>query len=416
MAVKVGTFAKSTAAASVDQAITGAGFTPMALLLWTAGCTDLDTYTAGVIYAFGMTGEDKGGGAIAFAAADAAATSTVQSRQAAKALTIIDSAGNLLAECVVKTWDSSGVTLTWTTNNASAYTIHYMLLGGADLTEAYVKQYLIATGTTGTDVGVTGVGFQPDAAIHSTIWAGSTADQTIASAQPSIGVQMPSTVSLNVGGMTRDGQAATVAKRYGYYNTASAAQLLRRNSLTSAYGQVALTAGKSLDADGFTFTVTNDPVADCYAYALCLKGGAYAGGLYQDNDASEAVTGLVFEPEGVLMLSVGEQSSSGTPFDDLMLSIGAFTATAQTCAAVWDDHNLADSNNNGVSSNSYAALYVADGASSNSMAVTSIESDGFAWTQATSNFGLGYLALNLGAAPAATAPPWLHYRQMTRGL
>jgi hypothetical protein len=59
---------------------------------------------------------------------------------------------------------STGFTLTWTTNNASAYIVHYIALGGEDITNASVNEHSMATSIS--TVSYTTVGFQPDAVFY----------------------------------------------------------------------------------------------------------------------------------------------------------------------------------------------------------------------------------------------------------
>ena len=85
--VKVGTFAKSTGGAPASQAITGAGFTPKALILWTGGGVTAGTARDDFRHAIGFS-DGTTSRSTAMAADDNLATSNASSRYAAKALSI----------------------------------------------------------------------------------------------------------------------------------------------------------------------------------------------------------------------------------------------------------------------------------------------------------------------------------------
>jgi hypothetical protein len=56
--------------------------------------------------------------------------------------------------------DPDGFTIRWTTNEARADIIHYIALGGTDITNAVASDFTMTTGSGTQDV--TGLGFQPD--------------------------------------------------------------------------------------------------------------------------------------------------------------------------------------------------------------------------------------------------------------
>src|SRR4029078_2160436 len=64
-------------------------------------------------------------------------TTNTASRVANKAITIVkwDTAttGIALAEADFSSWDSTNLVLNWTTNDSYPYVVHYLALGGTDL-------------------------------------------------------------------------------------------------------------------------------------------------------------------------------------------------------------------------------------------------------------------------------------------
>src|SRR4029077_20635039 len=97
---------------------------------------------------------------------DASATTNNSSRTSTAALTFIRSEGAdgaVVAEADVQSWDSTNVVLNWTSNDSASTVVHYLALGGSDVS-AQVVEWTTGTGT-GNRV-VTGVGFRPAVVIH----------------------------------------------------------------------------------------------------------------------------------------------------------------------------------------------------------------------------------------------------------
>ena len=67
-------------------------------------------------------------------------------RLANKALTIVDWNAAVLAEADLQSWDATNFTLNWTTNNATAYVIHFIAIGGPAVS-AKVVNWTMATAT-----------------------------------------------------------------------------------------------------------------------------------------------------------------------------------------------------------------------------------------------------------------------------
>jgi hypothetical protein len=162
--IKVGTFTKSTDGAPVQQAITGVGFQPRALVLWTSAQAYAAAWTDNLFLAMGMT-DGTTQRAVAESGKDNETAAGFQGARWANAvLTIIDWTGAVLAEAQFVSFDDDGFTLNWTTNNASAYYIHYLALAGDDLTDVNLVEWTMTTAAG--QQAVTGVGFQPDCVLH----------------------------------------------------------------------------------------------------------------------------------------------------------------------------------------------------------------------------------------------------------
>src|SRR5262245_55973911 len=131
---------------------------------------------------------------------------------ASRCLRLEDTAASLKLSVDHVSMDSGGFTLNWTTVDASARKVAWVVLGGDIST--YVAQITSAT-TTGNQA-FTGFGFKPDCALlikphgqGSTTTAGGSV--TVA---PSVGFLKSATERATVAGIDRHGQAAADSARY----------------------------------------------------------------------------------------------------------------------------------------------------------------------------------------------------------
>jgi hypothetical protein len=279
LSVKAGSFTKSTAAAPAAQAVTGIGFTPKALILFTCGATALNTATAHFKTAIGFTAGASSSGSMAISGQDAVTPTNTSMRAAAKALTIVQYGESLLAECDLTSFDSDGFTLSWTTNDANAYYIGYLALGGSDITGAAVTRWQCTT--TGAERAVTGVGFEPTVILDLANGGSGTPPLSAAFAY------------LTVGAACSDGtsQCCAVAAADAVTTTTSYRSILSQllsvgADVTGAFFHVDVF--KSFDADGFT--VFQESATTTYNhYALCLRTiGACAIGTFKPATAAPA--------------------------------------------------------------------------------------------------------------------------------
>jgi len=360
MAVNAGSFAKSTGGAPASQAITGVGFQPRALILWTSGATSAGSWQDHIHFGYGYAARNAAGtvttGSISLADQDAQETSNTGMRIAAKALTIGEYDGSaVLAECDMTSFDADGFTLSWTTNDANAYLIHYMALGGPDFTDAYVKSWTFATSTG--DQAVTGVGFQPDYVLH--------IGATLAGALPQSGVSprvfiggMDASAMFCLTFMDRDAQATTSCLTGGTTDrTIWALSTLGLGDYKATY--------VSLDADGFTVNVDNAAPSATNVLSLCCKGGSYNAAAFYTSatepPVDQAITGVGFTPEGVLILANGISAASTTYASDITLGVGAMDGTNQNAAHISSEYNAGTSNSAVYDSADKALLYDAAG-------------------------------------------------------
>lgn len=269
-----GSFVKSGSAGA--QVITPSGllFSPKAIIFWSSLTTAQDTGTSNGRYLFGLTSGPSGSYSCCSSQQDGVDPGVCAKRFADKAVTIVDHAGTLEAECSLTSFDTFGFTLDWTTNNATGYIIYYLILGGSDLTN--VSTILWYLNNSSGSQSVVGAGFQPDALFS--INAG----ELFGSSLPSTKSGSATRSQISLGVATATGQAATSA----CFGTTTSTGLGTGRWQEIDEFIICVSAGggnefradrTSIDADGFTINIDNaaGSANDVPIATLCLKGGTY---------------------------------------------------------------------------------------------------------------------------------------------
>ena len=312
--VKQGTFTKTNAAPPVSQSITGVGFQPRALILW---CSKL-TSPFGNNLEFGLGFSD---GTRSYTAAgfslDAFFTPILFRIHRRQALALLG------YNCDLTSFDADGFTLNWIENDLTLDQIHYLALGGDDLTGVHVDTFFDPVLGNGS---VTGVGFQPDALLFTGIMNGVALPDTVADR-----------LNLNLGMATATQQGAwsVSMERNNFNNT----RRQRTDRAIAALDQL-LPAGDatlvSMDADGFTLNWDCCSGQFFWGY-LALKGGRYANGAETQptSPGLKATTGVGFEPLGLLLSSFNRTATTAI-VDHMRLSLGAASESDEGSA--WGGH------------------------------------------------------------------------------
>lgn len=366
-----------------NQSYTGAGFQPIAAIFYSTQNTGSNS-RAGVQMMMGMATDSTHRGVIVGQDTDGSASSTAGRHwDAAKCIDMIDNNNNPQAAADFVSMDSDGITLNWTTANATGWKVYALLIGGSDVTNARVIQYSITTGTGSKSV--TGAGFKPDFVLLM--------DPSSASAPPGSG----GTAVVNFGFATSSTSRGTVSIRNN--NSVTPSKDERSQTMTkfiqssNGSGTVDFAADfTSMDSDGFTINATTDASAR-QQFALCLKGGKYFVGSFNQatTNGSQAVTGVGFTPTGLLMLSTGIATSASVNTTQSSLSVGA-SDSAKTRASVFSGALAASATTKCDSNNDTTKLLkmftpVGGGAPTITTVtdITSYDSDGFTINNTTTD-------------------------------
>jgi hypothetical protein len=388
-----GTFTKNTGTG--NQAITGVGFIPKVLIMWTAYCTITETITNSYSWAWGMATAATERYSASFSSQQGVATSNTSRRGALKALTVVQYGEVTLAEAELVSFDADGYTVNWTTNTGGSQLIHFLCLGGTDLEGAKVLTYTspIVTG----NFTVTGAGFQPAALLFARCsplaalaLPGSAAGAQFAlgcadrnSNQWALHVQMPD---------------ATATTGYVTWRVIKSDRCVYSiDTSGNAKDDAALL---NYETDGFTlnYTVANAGGGDTVG-VLALKATSMAmlAGIFPDNTRPS----IGFTPKVVGF--AGTQRNSQSAVGNAALYAGATTGAtaALNQAAAISDNNVSDGTNTNAFSVDATAKCVARTTTNPNAAgyqvLTSFDSDGWTLSAAISDDLLGYLAL--GDAP-----------------
>jgi hypothetical protein len=395
----VGSFNINTAkTVGQTQAITGVGFTPKVVLFWWSGTTESADGARGESIApgFGAMASSSQRWCCTTRSEDAAATSdSMKVNNDDAAIKAYSNTTTLDGAADFSSFDGDGFTLIIDDQFTIALRVSYLALGGDDLTN--VKVGTVTRGNVG-NWSVADMGFQPDALILSTAYGNAFNETVGLNAALTVGIATGAANQGVVAFGDKDNQATTSACAYGYSGECNA-------SVWGGYA-VERDALVSMDAGGFTCNNLETNVLSV-GY-VGLKGGQYkVGQLTTRTDGNDIVEAEPnFQPVALLFLSANRaENAQDTPSNNGALSIGAATSTSNRAAqAIWDEHNLADSETATANYDTACYANVADDAIVGLMDIKSIEATGFvAVMDDTDPAGCWVTYLAIGAAAGGAA-------------
>jgi subtilisin-like proprotein convertase family protein len=366
----------------VTQAAIGATGTKTAVANANADSGATDTITLRAAYqsffAFGFS-DGTADGSGSSASQHGVATAAVARRMANKTLTVVKWDQTLLAEADLQAWDATSFTLNWTTNDSRAYTIHYLLIAGSDVS-AKVLNWQMPTATG--NFAVTGIGFQPTAVIHIHTGSGFTATPPASAVNSGFGLSVMDfggtqwatemfSVNGTTGGDTQRAQATDAA----IYTIDSGLNVTKKASLVS------------MDTDGFTlnFTTANANAAQVFSLAL-FNVNVKAGNFTKTTAAapvSQSITGTGFAPKAVFFHSF-QDVTQAAPVANSRMSYGASDGVTEGSSAFADLDLANPTNFQAIDKTSKAFMKVDNGTATIDAEadLTSLDADGFTvnWT------------------------------------
>lgn len=370
-----GTFNAATVAG--NQAIT-VGFQPKAVIFYWAHGT-ADGYQTGGYLGYGFTDGTRQG-VVAVASDDGVGTSNIGSMTRTDSVISILSNGAPTedARANIVSLDANGFTLNWSNAAGSAWNIHYLAVGGTEITNAYVGSFSRTAGTG--NLAVTGTGFQPDFVMMLAPEYTDALNATSTGAAFSIGMMTPTEQQTLGFGLHQDGQT-TARINSGRQITTAALSTMYRGTED---GQASYA---SMDANGFTLNWTNGPAGTVQVLYLALKGGGYDLGATNQRTSvgTTAVTGVPFRPAGVMLFSYNNAASAtvNTGTGAGKISIGASTVTSEGAVWMHDTDNVTTTDANRATITTKAIRLATNATTTNAEAdVNSFDANGFTlgWT------------------------------------
>lgn len=330
--IKTGSFAKSTATG--NQVIAhGLGTTPKAMIFWTTGRNN-EAFGTSFHYSFGAT-DGTTSRCSSAASQDSQGTSAASRRISTTPITIVEWGENTIAEATFVSWNTTNVTLNWTTNNNQAYVIHFAAIGGTDV-QAKILGWTMPTATG--NFSVTGSGFRPDVVIHSHVGSGYTgaigSNGTNAAIATGImdteGAVWSSEILIVDGSGTSDSQR----------NQRTDACFTAINNALAITKQATMA---SMDNNGFTLNFSTANANAANAFSLALKGlNSHTGSFDKTTataPASQTITGVGFTPTFVWFSSFMD-TAEGAPVDEGRYGVGASDGTIEGSSTFQDTNNL----------------------------------------------------------------------------
>ena len=348
---KYGSFQKSILAAPRPQAITGVGFRPKAVIFyWTkqaaAGFTNTGG-TGGINMGIGFATGAANERVVSVTAVDNSANSDDGRRRSdTNMITILNGGGaptGVAAQAELTSLDADGFTINWTTNDANAYRIHYLALGG-DVTNAVAGSFNLTTTAVPPTQSVAGLGFQPDFVMF--LWSFTEAVNTsTATANIGVGLARSATARGAIAYAARDNVGSNNAKRWQQRTDSTIFVLNAANPpATDAIADLV-----TMDAGGFTINKSDRPAASTPIFYLALKGGQHQVGAFTQPAATgnQTTATVGFEPQGLALLSWNRVASVSTnpvggvgPEVSAAVSFGAASATTERGSTWFQDRNV----------------------------------------------------------------------------
>lgn len=393
-----------------NQVITGVGFQPKAVIMYTAGYfVGFDTIDSFFEWGFGAAADTTAANqkSTFLVSDDNAAISNTHQSWNGSAVTIPGTGDSQDCTATLTALGSDGFTLNWsllTTNSR----MEYMCFGGADITNTKVGEF---TGPTVTgNQSVTGLGFMPDVLIL--FGSGNTAAGTATGCNRGLGFAISSTSQVCNAGISVHGQDNMVCKHYQRSGNTACYALIDNTITATVVGLEGSLV--SMNSDGFTinWTTVSAGQASVKIGYLAMKGGRWKIGAVSSPTAgtapvSQATTGVGFQPRGLVMANVGSATATTVGANNQAGFGGGSSVTDRRCTYAADnDAATAAVTMNVNKTTKIASMYTAattHGSSTlNAEAdLTSLDADGFTLSWTTKSASVAYESIYLAAGDAA---------------
>jgi hypothetical protein len=241
----------------------------------------------------------------------------------------------------INAFNAGSFQMIYPTNNTTAYLIHYVVIGGADITNALVLEFTDKLTPTGNR-NDTGFGFDPEFIFILHGPTATAAPATTSSYKHCVGAAKSSSARWAAGVTGQDAQ--TMAVSFGAVNDLVTNRVI--NTLTNG-ATPAVEASADFVAfitDGYTLNWLTVPAAARRYATLALRGGQHAVGAFSKttgaSGSADDITAPGFTLKGVFQATTDRLGADGIGGDS-ELAIGAFDGTREGHAwGEWSDTAL----------------------------------------------------------------------------
>ncbi len=286
---------------------TGASLTPQLIMLTMNGATATGGANADYMMAIGYSDGTDERCVFGVSEDNVGTSNAVTSMHDDSILSIYDTSGSLIDQCVISATGVGTFTVNWTTKSATAYKVGYTSWGGTDITNVKIatKDH-DTTNVNGTSVAFTGVGFSPDAMMF--------IENVSASGQIN-GIQNFLEIALGMCDANGNQGFATVTSNDSVV-TSNTQRYQRTDRCLATIAAASSTVLRehnisSFDADGWTWV---DEVSNNFAqqfFYIAVKGGRWQVGNGTTNtSASTKAFTTSFQPKGFISISRSNTSGS----------------------------------------------------------------------------------------------------------
>jgi hypothetical protein len=343
----VGSFNK-IGTATIQNVAHTLGQVPKALILWTVGKTS-ETASAGFVFGLGVS-DGATSMSTSMNVRDGVAASQSARRMAFRAITLVQyDTTTTLAEADLGTMSATNFPLNWISNDGSTYVVHYLAIGGPQVSAKVVNWQ--APGAPGNKI-VNTVGFMPETVLHFNAGGALVATPPTQTGNGVFGLG-----AMDKGG----GQWTAMIGDTATANPSTASRSQKTDSMmftTTDAPAVAVTKEAtfvSMDAAGFTvnFTANSSSPNQTQVFSLALAGVKAKAGFFTKSiaaqPASQPITAPGFRPGAVFFSSYQSVAqTAAVQIASSRLGIGATDGTHEGSSSIAVNNNVSPTNADGV--------------------------------------------------------------------
>ena len=337
-----GTFTNRTTTGAQEINLAGA-FQPKALIMWSSSQTTTDgTYADDALLCYGFS-DGTNDACVSYQMDESAESETYRFDNANVLFLQSASLATFNNVATVNSFDADGFTLGWTIGNATAFSIHYIAIGGTDITNVQVVNTTVGDTSTGNhSYNGSGTSFQPDFALTLTAADGSTINTTSGGADLSL-------VCLGAAKSTSEqfvvwGRDETVGTSDCDMYINNAACLASCSNTTGAITFLAdFVSFNNAAGGGITVNISDaSPAAAKPIAFLLIKGGSWDCGTFQQRSGTgtqDVTTTTGLTSKGVFLAGIGS-ATAGSVQANFYLGMGASDGTNEGCSYTGNTNGL----------------------------------------------------------------------------